>query len=108
MARISQKEIVHSMKELSSSAFKLLMYYYSRNDGWIFKDSEIAKAIDSTERMVKKYRKELIDNGYLLIQRGEVDVYFIGKDSVQEFITHTPTDFMEDESVPPPIYSIKS
>lgn len=85
MARIPQAEITTSMKELSAGAFKLLMYHYSRNDGWIFKDENIAKAIDSTERMVKQYRKELIEKGYLLIQKGQVDVYFVGKGAVDQF-----------------------
>ena len=85
MARIPQKELLDAMKDLSSGAYKLLMYYYSRNDGWRFVDENIASAIDTSTRQVKKFRKELIDAGYLLVQRGEVDVYFIGRLAVKRF-----------------------
>lgn len=101
MARIPQAEITQAMKELSSTAFKLLMYYYSRNDGWIFKDENIAKAIDSTERMVKKHRKELIDAGYLLIQKGQVDVYFVGKGAVEQFHKEISGDTYDEEPTDP-------
>lgn len=85
MASIPQRELVEAMKELSNGAYKLLMYYYSRNDGWKFNEDNMAKAIDSSVRQLKKYRKELIDAKYLLIQTGKVDVYFIGKLAVKQF-----------------------
>ncbi len=85
MAKIPQTEIIDAMKELSNGAYKLLMYYYSRRDGWRFNDVNIAKTINSSERQVKKFRKELVDNNYLLVQRGQVDVYFIGKLAVNKF-----------------------
>ena len=89
MASIPQAEITGAMRELSNGAYKLLMYYYSRNDGWVFVDDNIASAINSSTRQVKKFRKELIDSGYLLIQKGQVDVYFIGRLSVNQFINNT-------------------
>ena len=85
MAKIPQLEIVEAMKELSNGAYKLLMYYYSRRDGWRFIDKNIASSIDSSERQIKKFRKELMDKGYLLIQKGQVDVYFIGRLAVRKF-----------------------
>ena len=92
MAKIPQAEIVEAMKDLSNGAYKLLMYYYSRRDGWRFIDANIADAIDSSERQVKKFRKELIDKQYLLVQRGQVDVYFIGKLAVDKFKNELYTD----------------
>lgn len=86
MASIPQVELIEAMSELSTGAYKLLMYYYSRNDGWVFVDDNIAKAINSSARQVKKFRKELTDKGYLLVQKGQVDVYFIGKLAVRRFI----------------------
>jgi len=85
MASIPQAEITKALQELSQGAFRLLTYYYSRNDGWRFDDNNIAKVLDTSPRMVKKYRKELIDTKYLLIQKGEVDVYFIGQLAVKQF-----------------------
>ena len=100
MAKIPQLEITEAMKVLSNGAYKLLMYYYSRRDGWRFSDKNIALTIDSSERQVKKFRKELIDNNYLLIQRGEVDVYFVGKLAVDKFINEVQTQEPDDISDP--------
>ncbi len=94
---IPQTEIVEAMKDLSNGAYKLLMYYYSRRDGWRFIDANIAIAIDSSERQVKKFRKELIDKQYLLVQKGQVDVYFIGKLAVDKFKNELYT---EEEVLP--------
>jgi len=101
MASIPQVEITEAMSELSNGAYKLLMYYYSRNDGWVFVDDNIAKAINSSARQVKKFRKELIDKHYLLIQKGEVDVYFIGRLAVSQFLHSTYTD--NDVEPKPPL-----
>jgi len=92
MAQIPQRELTEAMKDLSNGAYKLLMYYYSRNDGWVFIDENIASAISSSVRQVKKFRKELVDEKYLLIQKGQVDVYFIGRMAVHQFITDTYPD----------------
>lgn len=97
MASIPQVEITEAMRELTNGAYKLLMYYYSRNDGWVFVDENIAKAIDTSVRQIKKFRKELIDAGYLLIQKGQVDVYFIGRLAVNQFLSD---DYEEDEATP--------
>lgn len=85
MAQIPQAEITKALKELSSGAFRLLTYYYSRNDGWVFVDKKIADTLDTSERQVKRYRKELKDRKYLLIQPGTIDVYFIGQKAVETF-----------------------
>jgi len=51
--------------------------------------------------MVKKYRKELIDNQYLLIQRGQVDVYFIGQVAVARFLNPDLSDAQADDVMDP-------
>jgi hypothetical protein len=105
MARIPQQEIIGAMKELSSGAYKLLMYYYSRRDGWEFIDENIANAIGTSPRQVKKFRKELIDTKYLLIQKGSIDVYFIGKLSVEKFLSPTHDTTVDDETHEPLVTS---
>ena len=100
MAQIPQAEITKGLQELSQGAFRLLTYYYSRRDGWVFNDDNIAKVLDTSVRMVKKYRKELIDSKYLLIQRGEVDVYFIGQTAVARFLNPDITEIIDDVKEP--------
>ena len=85
MARIPQKELLDAMTDLSMGAYKLLMYYYSKGDGFKFYDSKIGQTIGTSDRQVKKFRNELIDTKYLTIQRGDVDVYFVGKIAVENF-----------------------
>lgn len=97
MAKIPQKEILAMMSDLSSGAKDLLLYYYSRNDGWRFNDTNIAKAINTSERQVKKFRRELLNKNYLLIQKGEVDVYFIGKLAVEKFKKDVPEDNYDED-----------
>jgi len=107
MAQIPQAEITKGLQELSQGAFRLLTYYYSRRDGWIFDDNNIAKALGTSVRMVKKYRKELINNKYLLIQRGEVDVYFIGQIAVNRFLNPNLED-LQDDDVKEPLLARKN
>ena len=107
MTRIPQAEIADMIKDLSHGAKDLLMYYYSRNDGWRFIDKNIAAYIGTSERQLKKFRKELIDKEYLFIQKGEVDVYFIGKLAVSTFKGYDGlTEFHEEPQEPvPPLIS---
>lgn len=84
-ATIPSDELVAAMTDLSAGAFKLLMYYYSRKTGWNFDDKEIAKTIGMSERRVKEVRKELVDHKYLLILKGDIDNYFIGRKAVLEW-----------------------
>ena len=99
MAQIPQAEITKGLQELSQGAFRLLTYYYSRRDGWVFDDENIAKALGTSVRMIRKYRKELIGKTYLLIQRGEVDVYFIGQTAVKRFLTPDLSQFEDSENI---------
>lgn len=97
-----QKEAIEAMRKLSDGAYKLLVYYYSRNDGWRFSDEKISEAIGTSARQVKKFRKELVDNNYLLIQKGEVDVYFIGEIAVTQFKNDVYVD-LDDNIAKDPI-----
>lgn len=98
---IPQAEITRALKELSQGAFRLLTYYYSRRDGWVFKDENIAETLNTSVRMVKRYRKELIDKKYLLIQKGEVDVYFIGQKAVERFLNPDLAELEDDDIMEP-------
>jgi len=90
MTSIPQNEALTAMKDLNPKAYQLLIYYYSRLDGWKFDDEEIARTIGTTERMVKTYRKELIEKEYLWIAKGDLTVYFVGRKAVGEF-KYSPT-----------------
>ena len=68
MTKIPQDEALTAIKDLTPKAYQLLIYYYSKASGWEFNDEEIADTLGTTERMIKKYRKEiLIDLNYLWI-----------------------------------------
>ena len=86
MAQIPQKELIESISELSKGELNLLLYYYTLNDGWVFNDKSTMKIIGAKNvRNVADYRRGLILKGYLLIQRGETDIFFIGKGAVSRF-----------------------
>ena len=90
-------EVLESMKELSSNAFKLLMYYYSKSTGWKFEDRDIAHTIGVTERVVKTLKKELLEKEYLHIEKGKnTDMYFVGKKAVREWKYPADEDELED------------
>ena len=78
-------EVLDAMTDLSANAFKLLMYYYSKSTGWHFEDEDIAKTLGVTVRVVKTLKKELIDKEYLLIAKGDITTYFVGKRAVREW-----------------------
>ncbi len=84
--RIPTHEAIEAMTDLSDIAYKLLIYYYSKSTGWNFNDEEIAKVIGVTARTVGEKRNELIDKGYLLVEKGKnIDNYFVGKRAVMEW-----------------------
>lgn len=86
-------EVVNAMKDLSAGAFKLLMYYYCRSTGWEFSDEEIASTLDITPKRLLELKKELIDNGYLLIEKGtNIDNYFIGRKAVRDWKNPVPAE----------------
>ena len=86
MAQIPQKELIESISELSKGELNLLLYYYTLSDGWVSNDKSTMKIIGAKNvRNVADYRRGLILKGYLLIQRGETDIFFIGKGAVSKF-----------------------
>ena len=97
MTKIPQTEALIAMKDLSPKAYQLLIYYYSKSSGWKFDDKEIADALSTTERMIKKYRKELIDLGYLWIIKRNLTVYFIGRQAVWDF-KYSPVEEHDKET----------
>lgn len=85
MTSIPQEELLTSMKDLTPKAYQLLMYYYSKQSGWEFDDSEMSSVLGISERMVKEYRNELIHKEYLYIVKGTITNIFVGRKSVSEF-----------------------
>lgn len=85
--RISTREALTAMKDLSSGAFKLLIYYNSKSTGWDFQNSEIADTIGVSERRLVILTKELIDKRYLYITKSsDLTVYFIGRQQVMDWL----------------------
>ena len=81
--RIPTEEAITAMKDLTANAYKLLIYYYSKSTGWKFDDAEMAETIGVTDRTLKDCKRELINKGYLYIEKGTtIDNYFIGKQAV--------------------------
>ena len=97
MTKIPQEEALMAMKDLTPKAYQLLIYYYSKTSGWKFSDKEIADTLDTTERMIKKYRKELIDLNYLWIMKGDLTVYFVGRSAVYDF-KYSPVETHDEKT----------
>ena len=93
--RIPTDEAITAMKDLSSGAYKLLIYYYSKSTGWSFNDQDIADTLGVSIRRLKELHKELKDKGYLLILKGEVNNYFVGRKAVLQW---TDPDLFEKQS----------
>ena len=83
MVSISQKDILNGIKDLTPKAFQLLMYFFTKRNGWIFLDDEISNALNISIRQLRTYRAELIANEYLLIiNHKDMVTYFVGKYAV--------------------------
>lgn len=82
---IPTNEVLNAMKDLSTGAYKLLMYYYSKRTGWQYDEQEMANTIDVSVRRIKELKKELVDKKYLLIVKGAVDLYFVGRTAVSNW-----------------------
>ena len=86
MTRIPNSDLADGCRELSANAFKLMTYYYSKGDGWIFDVEVIANALNlSSKRTVKSLIKELETKGYLFQAKGKIDVFVVGKKMVVEY-----------------------
>ena len=82
---IPSEEVEIAIKELTPKAYQLLIYYYSKNDGYIFNNGTIAELLNISTRQLSTYHKELKEKKYLHIQKGDVTVYFIGKEAVSNY-----------------------
>lgn len=79
-------EALEAMHELTGNAYKLLAYYYTKHSRYRFNDQEIAETVGVELRTLKKLKKELQDNKYLLIIKGpKIDNYFIGRTEVTKW-----------------------
>ena len=86
MTRIPISDLEDGYSELSANAFKLLTYFYSKGDGFEFRNEAMAKALRlGSIRTVKSLIKELEKKGFLLIQKGRITDYFVGKRKVSEY-----------------------
>lgn len=88
MTNIHNVDLEHAYIELKTNAFKILIYFYSKGDGWVFNNEIIAKLMDLKVRTVQELIKVLENKGYLLQQkgkRGEIRVYLVGKKLVGEY-----------------------
>ena len=88
MTYIHNLDLEYAYSELKTNAFKLLVYFYSKGDGWVFNKEVIARLLDIEIRTVQDRIKELESKGYLLQQRGkkgEISVYLVGKKLVGEY-----------------------
>lgn len=83
--RASTGETIMAMQVLTHNAFKLFMYYCSKSTGWQFNDTDIAHCVGVKDRTLQNLRNELIDKGYLLICKGDVDNYFVGRGAVTKW-----------------------
>ena len=86
MAHIPSDELIIAPKQLSSPAFRLLMYYYSKGSTWSWNDDNIAIELETNIRGIRRSRKELIDKKYLLIIKGTVTIVFVGKQAVLDWL----------------------
>jgi hypothetical protein len=85
MTRIPNSDLAAGYLELGPNAFKLMMYFYSKGDGWVFDIAHMEKVFNLSNRSVKEKIKELEDRGFLLHFKGDIDVYIVGKKLVQEY-----------------------
>ena len=83
---IPTSEIINAMKDLSTGAYKLLMYYYARKAGWAYDEGEMASTIGVTVRRVQALKRELTEKKYLLVLKGTaVDNVFVGRKAVSDW-----------------------
>lgn len=86
MTRIPNSDLLDGYRELSPNAFKLLTYYYSKGDGWVFDPKTITESLGLTStRTVQNLTLELQTKGYLYCPKGDLDVYIVGKKQVKEY-----------------------
>lgn len=84
--RINCEELETALRVLKENEFRLLMYYFSKNSRWKFKDTEICETLGIKDRTLNDLRKGLIDKGFLLIYLGnDINNYFVGEEAVRSW-----------------------
>ena len=85
MTRIPTSDLADGYRELRPNAFKLLTYYYSKGDGWVFNNDVVANDLGVKFSTVRTLNRELVSKGYLLTVKGKVINYFVGKKEVSAY-----------------------
>jgi len=85
MTRIPTSDLADGYLELRPNAIKLLTYFYSKGDGWEFKNDVIASHLGVKISTVRTLISELVSKGYLLVVKGKVINYFVGKKEVSAY-----------------------
>ena len=85
MTRIPNADLYDGYRDLSPNAFKLLTFFYSKGDGWVFDIAQMEQVFNLSNRAVKERIKELKDKGFLFHSKGDIDVYIVGKKLVQDY-----------------------
>ena len=76
--------------DLSSPAFKLLIYMFSKAGSWEFREDIMISECKLTKRSYADARRELIQNQWLIEDRsGNIVTYIIGRDKVEAYIKAT-------------------
>ena len=84
-SNIPNDQLIKALK-LSSPAFKVLIYYYSKSGSWSFNDDTIATDCGLSKRGFNDARRELINNDWLIMDKGGIiTIYILGLDSVGEY-----------------------
>lgn len=78
---------------LSSGAFRLLIYLFSKSGTWKFNKATIKKVCKLTDRGYADARRELIRTGWYEEEKdGAIKIFLIGKRTVSEFREHLKTN----------------
>ena len=85
MTRIPTSDLTVGFKELKPNSVKLLLYYYSKGDGWDFRSDVIADDLGVKISTVRTLTRELVSKGYLFVVRGKVINYFVGRKEVSAY-----------------------
>ena len=78
-------EMSKAIEELSPDAFRMLAYMYTKSDNWVFSNTSMQKALGIAESTVKKKLKELKDKRYFHEAKGEITIYLIGLNAVEDY-----------------------
>lgn len=65
---IPQEEMGRMIRELSSPELKIMLYVYSRPEGWLFKNHEIMEYTGLSERSVKTNKNSLKKKKYITVK----------------------------------------